>query len=169
MRDENVIFQQQYRKESVMDDKEKNESMQGMQDITVGVKPGKKEKGSASEEIRYGLPRKGDILIVRDNEPDLFFKGDVQGREVESWHGKKANGEVMNKWTRLSVYSMEDRPNEFVCVVSHLSEVPYHHPRYLCRVVKSKAEIFDFFQYGHLAKKLYKLMKIDRDATETLN
>jgi len=137
-------------------------------------KPAKKEKnpgGDKGPEVsaRVGLPRSGRIRIPREGMKDLEFAGKLRA-EVEEFHGKEVSHKK-SRWTRLSVYSVDERPGRFVAVVTHLAFAVYAPPVYLTRVVSTKAEIIEVFGYSFLAKKLYAKLKMDEDTeiVEALN
>lgn len=93
-----------------------------------------KQKAAGKSQSRLGLPSTGRIHIPTLNGPDIEFDG-AEIAMAEDYHGKTYKGVEKPYFVRLSVYSVNNVPGEYVCVVSHLDVTPGKDQKYRAKVV----------------------------------
>ena len=92
------------------------------------------------------------ITLARDKGPDIRFAGELLAQATTY----KPNAK---RWTELQLYRTE--AGQYVCVEIGLTRVPGEKTRRSAEVAKDEAEVREFFEYGWLAKELYRRAGID--------
>lgn len=137
----------------------------------VPAAKGEKKQKVEKVQKRVGLPTDGRIHILRPGLKDLEFTGQLVA-EVNEGHGGDPTQYKKDRWTRLSLYSVDGKPNQFVGVVSH---IPYiegkTHIVYECEIFSNHEGLEKLFHHTPLAKRLYEKIGVLKSAvfTESLN
>jgi len=157
-----------------MKEKEK-EDMAPVEDVAVVTEsavsaPPAARKPKNAPPVRIGLPTEGRIHILRPGDKDLEFTGRLHA-EVEEFHAGNPEKYEKTRWTRLSIYLVDNR-EDYVAVASHLPYTPGGaHPVYQVKLCATHEDLVSLFKHTPLAKKLYAKIGIKSSpvTTESLN
>lgn len=125
-----------------------------------------------------GLPASGRIHITTSNGPDIEFDGE-EIAFAEDYHGLTYKGVDKTYFVRLSIYTINGRGGEYVCVASYIDLAPNKNTKYKALVVTKpdvQDKIYQFFvdpktkQPSKLAKDLYRRVpELRKKSTVVLN